>query len=48
MQTHVKFTRVNEVEAMYERPHVNMKVERGSTFTLHVTFHTLSLFYLHA
>ena len=26
-------TRVNEIEAMYERPRVNVKVERGSTFT---------------
>ena len=24
---------VNEIEAMYERPRVNAKVERGSTFT---------------
>ena len=30
--TPVKFTRVNEIEAMYERPRVNVKVERGSTF----------------
>ena len=30
---HVKFTRVNEIEATHERPHVNVKVERGSTFT---------------
>ena len=29
----VKFTCVNEIEAMYERPRVNTKVERGSTFT---------------
>jgi len=27
-------TRVNEIEAMYERSRVNGKVERGSTFTL--------------
>ena len=33
VRTHVKFTRVNEIEAMYERPRVNVKVERGSTFT---------------
>ena len=39
MPTQVKFTRVNKVEAMYERPRV--KVERGC-----VTFHTLPLFYL--
>ena len=30
---YVKFTRVNEIETMYERPRVNVKVERGSTFT---------------
>ena len=36
---------------MYERPRVNVKVERGSTFTYTpdlVTFDTLSLFYLRA
>ena len=32
-RTPVKFTRVNEIEARYERPRVNVKVERGSTFT---------------
>ena len=32
--THVNFTRVvNEIEAMYERPRVNVKLERGSTLT---------------
>ena len=31
--THVKFTLVNKIEAVYERPRVNVKVERGSTFT---------------
>ena len=33
MRTHVKFTGVNEMETMYERPLVNVKVERRSTFT---------------
>ena len=33
LRTHVKFTRVNEIEAMYERPRVNVKGEGGSTFT---------------
>ena len=33
LRTHVKFTLVNEIEVMYERPRVNVKVERGSTFT---------------
>ena len=46
MRTRVKFPCVNEIEAMYERPRVNVNVERGSNFTLHVTFHTLPLFYL--
>ena len=36
MRTHVTFACVNEIEAMYERPRVNVKVERGSTFTLRV------------
>ena len=33
---HVKFPCVNEIEAMFERQRVNVKVERGSTFTLRV------------
>ena len=33
VRTHVYFTRVNEIEAMYERPRVNVEVERGSTLT---------------
>ena len=34
VRTHVKFTHViNEIEAMCERPRVNVKAERGSTFT---------------
>ena len=33
MRTHVNFTRVTKIEMMYERPHVNVKVERDSTFT---------------
>ena len=31
---HVKFTSVNEIEAMYERPRVNVKDEPRSIFTL--------------
>ena len=31
--THVNFTRVNKIEAMYGRSRVSMKVERGLTFT---------------
>ena len=37
--------RVTEIEAMYERPRVNVKVERGLSLRLRVTSHTLSLFY---
>ena len=33
MPTHVKFTCVNEIKAMNERPRVNVIVEQGSTFT---------------
>ena len=32
VRTHVNFTRVNKIEVMYDRPRVNVKVERGSTF----------------
>ena len=42
MRTHVDFTRANKIEAMYEMPQVDVKVEPRSTFTLNlrVTFHT--------
>ena len=34
MRTQEKFTHViNEIEAMWERPRVNVKAERGSTVT---------------
>ena len=32
-RTHVNFTRVNKIEAMYGRSSVSVKVERGLTFT---------------
>ena len=32
MRTHVNFTRVNKIEVMYDRPRVNVRVKRGSTF----------------
>ena len=32
-RTHVNFTRVNKIEAMYGRSRVRVKVERGLTFT---------------
>ena len=34
---HVNFTRVNVIEALYERLHVNVTIERGSSFK--VDFH---------
>ena len=40
--------RVNEMEAMYERLRINVKVERGSTFKLRVNIHALYLLYLRA
>ena len=40
MQTHVNVTCVNETDAMYEKPRVNVKVERVLTFTytLHLPY----------
>ena len=42
VRRHINFTRVNKIEAMCERPRVNVKVEPRSTFTLrlHVALHT--------
>jgi len=34
VRTHVYFTYVNKIVTMYEVPRVNVKVERGSTFTI--------------
>ena len=33
VRRHINFTRVNNIEAMCERPRVNVKVEPRSTFT---------------
>ena len=44
----VDFHCVNEIEAMYESPRVNVKVERGSAFRYCLTFRTMSLFYVRA
>ena len=41
VRTHVNFTRVNKIETMYGRPHVNVNVEPCSTFTI-----TLGLSYI--
>ena len=48
VRTHLKFTRVNEIEAMYERPRVNEELSDVQLLPLRVTFHTLPLFYLRA
>ena len=42
--THVTFTRVNEIEAMYDRPRVNVKVELGSTLTRDLPYIVFILF----
>lgn len=44
----LNFTCVNTLKAMYERSHVNIKVEPHSTFTFTCDTHTLPLFYYHA
>ena len=52
VQTHVKFTRVNEMDAMYGRSRVSddytLKLNLAQLLGLRVTFYTLSLFYLRA
>ena len=48
ISTHVNFTRVSKIEAMYGRSRVNVKVERGQLLHLRVTFHTLPLAYSRA
>ena len=35
----------HEIEAMYERPRVNVKIKRGSTFMFTLTLHKLPIFY---
>ena len=46
VRTRVKFTFANEIEAMYERSHVRVKVEPLSTSRLISTLYVLTLFYL--
>ena len=48
VRKHVKFTCVNEIKAMYERPLGNVKVSEIQLSLSRVTFHTMSLFYLRA
>ena len=45
ISTHVNCTRLNEIEAVYGRSRVDVKVERGQLLHLRVTFHTLPLFH---
>ena len=45
VRTRVHFTRVKKrIEAMYERPRINVKVEPRSTLTFTHAFYTLPLF----
>lgn len=37
---------INKIEAMFERPHTNVKVEQGLTVRVRLTFYTLLLFHL--
>ena len=46
VRTCVKFTFANKIEAIYERSHVNAKVEPRSTSHLFSTLYILPLFYL--
>ena len=46
VRTYVKFTFANKIEAIYERSHVNVKVEPRSTSHLFSTLYILPLFYL--
>ena len=50
MRMRIKFTRLNEIEAKYEKLRVDVKVKRGLTFTFTRDFQyfALSLFYLPA
>ena len=46
VRTHLKLTCLNETDAMYERPSVNVKVEQGSTFTYtHDLLYIVSIFF---
>ena len=45
VRTHVNFTRVNKIEAMYGKSGVNVKVESCSTSRLSSVLFILPLFY---
>ena len=48
VRTHVNFSCVNKIEAIYERPRLNVKFGRGSTFTCTRDFPcTASIFFSH-
>ena len=44
----IHFSRVNEVEAMYEVSRMNVKFERGSTFTFSRNLSYIASIYLRA
>ena len=46
MRTCVEFTYADKIEAMYERPHVSIKVESRSTSRLISAIYILPLSYL--
>lgn len=48
MRTGVNFMRMNEIEKIYQRLRVQVKVEPRSSLHLRATFDTSSLFYLHS
>ena len=49
VRTHVNFTCVNKIEAIHERPRLNAKFGRGSTFTFTRDFLcTASIFFFRA
>lgn len=46
VSTRVKFMCVNKIEAMFERPRVNVKLSDNQLLHFRAIFHTLLLFYL--
>ena len=45
-RTRVKFSRVNKIEVMYDRPRVKVKLSEGSTFTFTRDLPYIVLLYL--
>ena len=46
MRTRVKFSHVNEIEVMYDRPRVKVKLSEGSTLTFTPDLPYIVLLYL--